>query len=214
MMDAKTYRFKYCSDACYGIFGFTPSEVMNFTLMDMFPSEYVKMISTVTKEKVEKFKETGIEPEAKYELQQYHKDGRLRWVELSTRTIANEKGELSEIIGITKEIEERKKLETALKENEEKYRLMAEHTNDMFYTFDVELQKFTFMSGACYELSGFTVEEYLSMTSLKEILPPDSIIIIEDIFKYELDAYSKGNKKASADRIFEMQQYHKRGHLV
>jgi PAS domain S-box-containing protein len=93
---------------------------------------------------------------------------------------------------------------------------MAEHTNDMFYTFDAGLQRFTFMSGACYEVSGFTADEYLKMTSLENVLPPHSLKIVGDILQQELEAYQKGGraKTAASDRIFELQQYHKDGHLI
>jgi PAS domain S-box-containing protein len=76
-MKSKTHRFTYCSNSCYEIFGFTSSEMLELTLQDMFPQEYINVISAVTKEKLAKFKKTGLEPEAKYEVQQYHKDGHL-----------------------------------------------------------------------------------------------------------------------------------------
>jgi PAS domain S-box-containing protein len=111
--------------------GFTPTEMMDFSLEDLFPPENVELLSNLIKGKVEEYKNTGVVPETKLEIQQYHKKGHLVWVEFSARIIANKYGELSEIIGITRSIEDRKNLELALKESEEKYKLVTENLRDI-----------------------------------------------------------------------------------
>jgi PAS domain S-box-containing protein len=76
-MDLKTLKYKFVNSACKAIFGYTPEERIQHTLPEIYPPESAEFATNLIKAKLQEYKETGIEPEAQYEIQQYHKDGHL-----------------------------------------------------------------------------------------------------------------------------------------
>jgi PAS domain S-box-containing protein len=77
---------------------------------------------------------------------------------------------------------------------------------------DVATQKITYMSGACYELTGFTIDEYLNMT-IKDILPEQSLQLANEMMQKEIDKVLNINEESEGE-VFEIQQYHKDGSLM
>src|SRR6201988_3305438 len=71
---------------------------------------------------------------------------------------------------LTQEIQERKQIETALREREERYRDIFEHANDIIYTHDLE-GNYASVNRANEAITGYTVEESLKLNALQVIAP-------------------------------------------
>ncbi len=108
-----------------------------------------------------------------YEIQQRCKDGSYIDLEINTNIIYDQNGQPKEIAGITRDITERKKAEKALKESEEKYRLITENSQDVIWKFDVKKLRYNYISPSVERFMGYKPEEILSLP-LRKILPPDS----------------------------------------
>lgn len=65
-------------------------------------------------------------------------DNRIKWVWEQGIPIYNKKGEVEALEGIIIDISERKQIEEALRESEEKYRNIFENVQDVFYQVDME----------------------------------------------------------------------------
>ncbi len=72
------------------------------------------------------------------EFELTRKDGSTIVVEISA--IPVEKGGKVEILGIARDITERKKIENALRDSEEKYRLLFDNVNDVVFSYDDEFR--------------------------------------------------------------------------
>ena len=68
------------------------------------------------------------------------KDGSRFWAEISAIFNRDENGKLFEILGVTRDISERKKAEDAFRESEKRYRMIVENMRESITLLDLNLQ--------------------------------------------------------------------------
>ncbi len=107
---------------------------------------------------------------------------------------------------LQQEIEERIRVENALRSSEEKHRLLAENINDVIWTMDLDFQ-LSYISPASTKMHGWTEEE-LPRTTIEDFLPPPSMKIAgESLFKFLQQWDAKRDSQASI--TLELEQYRK-----
>lgn len=116
-----------------------------------------------------------------------------------------------EIVTIYRDVSEQKRAEQALRESEERYRLIADNTADNIWTMDLDL-KFNYSSPAVRKLRGFTDVETLTQ-SIKDIVTPESLELALNTLKEELENDHPGNDPRRIKRLL-LEHYHKDGHTV
>lgn len=89
--------------------------------------------------------------------------GRIHWVYEKGQGVFGPKDELLWLDGVIFDVTERKLAAEALKESEEKYRIMAELTGQMVYDYDIHTGNIKW-SGAIEKITGFTTEEFENVT--------------------------------------------------
>lgn len=85
------------------------------------------------------------------------KDGSIVWGDLTVSMVHDNP---PSIMAVVKDITERKRMENAIKESEERFRLIAEYATDMITIHDW-IGKYTYVSPACFRLLGYKEEELL-----------------------------------------------------
>jgi PAS domain S-box-containing protein len=120
--------FTYVSPSSERVFGWSPSDWKSLGLKDVLtPDSFERAMRALRQER-----ERLLLPDADgslvttVEMEMYRKDGSTRWFEVSARTLCDGGGKPISFIGVTRDIDARKKAEKALRESEEKYRQIIE----------------------------------------------------------------------------------------
>jgi PAS domain S-box-containing protein len=140
------------------------------------------------------------------------RDGEKVWVSINAHTVKGESNNILFIEGTTENITARKKAEEALKESEEKYRLITDNVTDVVWIMDLTTMKRTYTSPSVYKLRGFTPEEVNNLPPDK-IATPESLQRLMSVLSAEMEKERQG---ADPDRTttFEVEQYNKDGSTV
>lgn len=145
---------------------------------------------------------------SRFELVYLHKNGTRIPVETGVRVL--EYDGMNALLCNLRDISERKHSEKVLRESEQRFRLLAENTNDVIWTLDTS-GKFNYTSPSVFKLRGYTPEEVAHQT-FDDIFPPEHKIAFTEVinrFHKNLEA-----GEAHYSELFEIKLYHKDGHTV
>lgn len=137
-MDLGTQKITYVSPSVMKLRGYTPEEAMAQTLEEQIDPESFKMIQQNMPIRISGFLQGHEEMRTQTtQLQQRCKDGSWKWVEIVTTLLVNEKGELTELLGVSRDISERKLTELSILENEK----LLRQQNEEYLAINEELNE-------------------------------------------------------------------------
>ncbi len=139
------------------------------------------------------------------------KDG-WRWLGWQYTAVLDESAHILAIVGVGRDITERKLVEDALRESEKKYRIITENTADVISIMDMNL-RFTYISPAITRLRGLTVEEAMTQP-LDQVLTPESMKVGLEAFENEMRLEASGTADPDRTRTLELEEYKKDGSTV
>ncbi|MEO0075886.1 MAG: PAS domain-containing protein, partial [candidate division WOR-3 bacterium] len=124
--------FTYVSPSATKITGFTPEDHYKD------PDLGFKIVHPDDRYILEKVVKGEIGMNEPITLRWFKKDGSIIWTEQQNVPIYDDKGNLIAIEGIARDVTERKRLEEALKESENKFRMISNLITDYAYSFNVD----------------------------------------------------------------------------
>jgi PAS domain S-box-containing protein len=127
-------------------------------------------------------------------------------------TLATDPSGIAVVIGVARDVTERKQREKALRESEQKYRLLTEMMSDMVWTTDLDFRT-TYVSPSIEKLLGFSPEERYRQT-LEEMVTPESLTKIREILAEELQKELEGKSDPERTITVVAEHYRKDGSTV
>ena len=127
---------------------------------------------------------------------------------------ANE--QLQKEIGLRKQAEEELlehlNIEQELREKEEQFRIITEHSIDTISVYDLNLN-IKYVSPSIIKLRGYTVEETMTQT-LSHMLTPESYQKIKALFAEHLQLGNIDTNTPFRSVMIELEEYHKDGSII
>jgi len=160
----------YISPSVERLRGFTVEEAMNQPL-DKILTPDSQAISVGYVQRLYAAFVAGLPlPDFRGELEYYCKDGSTLWTECLTYPVLGSDGSSLTMLGVSRDITERKKMEEALRESEKRYRLLIETASEGIFV--AQGGKFKFANPIMLEIFGYSYDEILKIPFL-ELVHPD-----------------------------------------
>ena len=155
--------YTYASPKVKDLLGYKPKEILGKTPFDLMPAAEAKRVEEAFRASVESRR-----PFVELENINMHKDGRLVVLETSGVPIFSDDGRLCGYRGIDRDITERKRVEDALQESEERYRMLVETMNDGMAIQDLD-GVMTFVNDKLCQMLGYASDELIGHTAMELI---------------------------------------------
>ncbi len=159
--------FIFLNERWEGITGYTVEESIGQNYLLILHPEEQKRHQSYQKQLLE-----GTVPYVEEELRIIKKDGAIVWVKVSARVEYDSEGKITGMSGSLMDIDQRKRAEFALRGSEEKYRFLAENTQDIITLQDLNMG-YTYVSPRIREVAGHEPEDLLGKTSFDFLHPDD-----------------------------------------
>jgi diguanylate cyclase (GGDEF)-like protein/PAS domain S-box-containing protein len=153
-------RFTYISPSVTRITGYTVEEAMALPLGQVLTPESQEIAMAAFQEEMAEEMKGPEDPSRvrALEMEWFCKDGTRVWTEVKMTFLRDPAGKPIAILGVSRDITERKKAEDALKESEERYRTLFEESWDAIVMIDGR-GDFLEVNSAALNLFGYSMEE-------------------------------------------------------
>jgi PAS domain S-box-containing protein len=181
IVDANTLKYTYISPSVYQLRGYTPDELVGKQMENSLTRESADKSRVLLIKAMEDFYAGKKASIVIGEAELYCKNGGTVWVEIGITFLPDEKGRIAEILGDSRNITQRKKMEEALKQSDERNRMLLGSLQEGLFV--IQEGKFSFLNDAIVKIVGYSVEELLGKDFLTVIAPESKEEVLNNYIK-------------------------------
>lgn len=162
-------RTVYVSPSVEALLGFTPEERMLQDVTEQLtPASMSLALDMMTREfALEQQGQVDPERTLTFELEYYHKDGSTRWLENIISGIRDDRGVLTGLHGVSRDITDRRRAQEALIQSEEKFRKAFYTSPDALSITRLEDGIYISINPGFTRILGYTEEDIVGKTSIE-----------------------------------------------
>jgi diguanylate cyclase (GGDEF)-like protein/PAS domain S-box-containing protein len=174
--------YLYISPSVKVLRGYEPEEAMKLSAMEtVTPASWDLAVRALAEfMEVDKSEHRELPKPKILQLEMRRKDGTTIWTEVKFSIVRDENQQPVNIIGLTRDITERKQAEDALRESKERYRLLVENARDIIFRTD-DTGHFTFINPVMMHITGYSEEEIIGK-HYKMMIRPDKFKEVITLF--------------------------------
>ena len=177
-------KFQYISPAIYRITGYTESELIDMSLDQLLVPESLALV--INHFERELAAGSDLDLPSTVEVAIISKTGQHVWLEIRASFIVDDDNNPVTLIGVARDISERKKMEGELNEKETNYQVITDTAQDAIITID-QSNRINFANPASINIFGYENAELIGMdiallmpeslgeTRLRELYRPESL---------------------------------------
>ncbi len=201
-----TGKFIDANEAALKLFGYSKDEVKQIDFQSILSEDQLPAAMEAMKE----IFSVGFQKE-KREFRIRTKKNEIRNIEVLGMLLYRD-GRPDAILGIGRDITERRQTEQALRDSEAKYRLIANMMSDVVWTVNMEF-RYTYMSPSCEKVFGYMSEE-ITGRNAAEIRGPEEFSRLLKLFEEEMRLEAAGRADPDRHIMLEHMAIHKDGRQV
>jgi len=185
------WQITYVSPSIKRLLGYTVEEMKRMAIRDILTPDSLKQAGKLIRNQMDIMTPRSQYPSLSLTLEYVRKDGSTLWAEVMLSFLWDKDRKLSEVLGVTREITERKKAEEALRKREQDYLILLESTHDSIIVVDAETLKVVFANRRAALIFGFdpVLHDGVGVNLLDFVHPEDREIAIkgfvEDVYQRE-----------------------------
>ncbi len=198
-MDVQTRKFTYISPSCEKLTGFRPDEIILSSIDKILTPASIEKANKLISEAVEKIEPTKHNVNIPItDFEQYCKEGSTVHTEISATLITN-KATLK-IVGVSRNINERKIAEKALIESEDKFKKIAD-TSPVAMSFAYKGEKIGFVNRMFVEKFGYSLADIPDLDSYFKAVYPDKHYRDKVVSDWNLNVENARNRGTSTEPV-------------
>jgi two-component system, cell cycle sensor histidine kinase and response regulator CckA len=204
-------KYKYISPSVKKVRGFSPEEIVGQPVSYSIKAEGLESMRRAIKEELEVDRTGTADPDRirVMELEMLCKDGSSIWTEVKASALRNDNGEPIEIMGIARDITERKKIENALRESEARTRAMSDSAQDAILVMDPK-GHISYWNPAAERTLGYTSDEAIGK-NLHQLIAPQRY---HEAHHTAFDMFKQTGQGNAINSTLELEACRKDGHEI